>query len=57
MKEFFSDEQRKIIKEAIEDHRASLEYVPISDYGKNNFFYRSKWSILYLFEKNTCLYN
>lgn len=34
MKEFFNEEQRKIIKEAIEDHRASLEYVPRSDYGK-----------------------
>ncbi len=34
MKEFFNDEQRKIIKEAIEDHRASLEYEPRSDYGK-----------------------
>lgn len=34
MKEFFNDEQRKTIKEAIEDHRASLEYEPRSDYGK-----------------------
>lgn len=34
MKEFFTDEQRKIIKEAIEDHRASLEYEPRSNYGK-----------------------
>ncbi len=34
MKEFFTDEQRKIIKEAIEDHRASLKYEPRSDYGK-----------------------
>lgn len=34
MKEFFNEEQRKIIKEAIEAHRASLEYVPRSDYGK-----------------------
>ncbi len=34
MKEFFTDEQRKIIKEAIEDHRASLEYEPRSEYGK-----------------------
>ncbi len=34
MKQFFTDEQRKIIKEAIEDHRASLEYEPRSDYGK-----------------------
>jgi len=34
MKDFFDDEQRIIIKEAIEDHRASLEYEPRSDYGK-----------------------
>ena len=34
MKKYFTDEQRKIIKEAIEDHRASLEYEPRSDYGK-----------------------
>ncbi len=34
MKEFFTDEQRKIIKEAIEDHRASLENEPRSNYGK-----------------------
>lgn len=34
MKEFFTDKQRKIIKEAIEDHRASLKYEPRSDYGK-----------------------
>ena len=34
MKNFFNDEQRIIIKEAIEDHRASLEYEPRSDYGK-----------------------
>ncbi len=34
MKEFFEDEERLIIKEAIEDHRASLEYEPRSDYGK-----------------------
>ena len=34
MKEFFNNEQRKIIKEAIEDHRASLETEPRSDYGK-----------------------
>lgn len=33
-KHFFTDDQRKIIKEAIEDHRASLEYEPRSDYGK-----------------------
>lgn len=34
MKDFFTDEQRKIIKEAIEDHRASLKHVPRSNYGK-----------------------
>lgn len=34
MKKIFNDEQRKIIKEAIEDHRASLECEPRSDYGK-----------------------
>ena len=34
MKSFFTQEQRIIIKEAIEDHRASLEGVPRSDYGK-----------------------
>ena len=34
MKKFFDNEQRKIIKEAIEDHRASLEYEPRSNYGK-----------------------
>ena len=34
MKKFFSEEQREIIKEAIEDHRASLDGEPRSDYGK-----------------------
>ncbi len=34
MKKFFSSDERKIIKEAIEDHRASLEQEPRSDYGK-----------------------
>lgn len=34
MKRFFTAEQRSIIKEAIEDHRASLEYEPRSEYGK-----------------------
>ncbi len=34
MKDFFSQEQREIIKEAIEDHRASLDCEPRSDYGK-----------------------
>ena len=34
MKSFFTDEQRIIIKEGIEDHRASSDYPPRSDYGK-----------------------
>ena len=34
MKRFFSDQERKIIKEAIEDHRSSKEDEPRSDYGK-----------------------
>ena len=34
MKKFFDEEQRKIIAEAIVDHRASLEYDARSDYGK-----------------------
>ena len=34
MKQFFTDEQRIIIKEGIEDHRASSGNVPRSDYGK-----------------------
>ena len=34
MKQFFIDEQRIIVKEAIEDHRASSDSVPRSDYGK-----------------------
>ncbi len=34
MKKFFSGEQRIIIKEAIEDHRASSNHTPRSDYGK-----------------------
>ncbi len=34
MKDFFNDEQRQIIKEAIEDHRASSKHEPRSDYGK-----------------------
>lgn len=34
MKELFSDEERSIIKEAIEDHRASADSSPRSDYGK-----------------------
>ena len=34
MKRFFNDEERKIIKEAIEDHRSSKEDEPRSVYGK-----------------------
>lgn len=34
MKDFFTDEERLIIKEAIEDHRSSLEGEPRSIYGK-----------------------
>ena len=34
MKSFFTDEQRNIIKEAIEDHRSSLKDKPRSEYGK-----------------------
>ena len=34
MKHFFTEEQRIIIKEGIEDHRASSCSVPRSDYGK-----------------------
>ena len=34
MKEFFSKEERILIKEAIEDHRASSDSSPRSDYGK-----------------------
>ena len=33
-KQFFSDEERQIIKEAIEDHRSSKEDEPRSTYGK-----------------------
>ena len=33
MKRFFTDEQRNIIKEAIEDHRASSDHKPRSIYG------------------------
>lgn len=40
MKKFFSAEQIQVMKEAIEDHRASLEYVPRSDYGKNRIIRR-----------------
>ena len=34
MKQFFNEEQRIIIKEGIEDHRASSDTVPRSNYGK-----------------------
>lgn len=34
LKEFFDDEQLRIIEEAIEDHRASSEHDPRSIYGK-----------------------
>lgn len=34
MKTFFDDTKRKIIKEAIEDHRSSKEDTPRSEYGK-----------------------
>ncbi len=34
MKAFFSESERLIIKEAIEDHRASSNHIPRSDYGK-----------------------
>lgn len=34
MKRFFSDEERLIIMQAIEDHRSSKEDTPRSDYGK-----------------------
>ena len=34
MKDFFTEKERQTMKEAIEDHRASLEYIPRSIYGK-----------------------
>ncbi len=34
LKDFFTEEERKIIKEAIEDHRASSKHEPRSIYGK-----------------------
>ena len=34
MTQFFTEEERIIIKEGIEDHRASCDSVPRSDYGK-----------------------
>ncbi len=34
LREFFSSEEMQVMKEAVEDHRASLEYEPRSIYGK-----------------------
>lgn len=34
IKKWFTEEQRKIIKEAIEDHRSSIDHEPRSIYGK-----------------------
>lgn len=34
MKQFFTDEERNTIKEAIEDHRSSFQDTPRSNYGK-----------------------
>ena len=34
MRQFFTDDERKVIKEAIEDHRSSKEDEPRSVYGK-----------------------
>lgn len=34
LRKFFNEEELLIMKEAIEDHRASLEYVPRNIYGK-----------------------
>ncbi len=34
LKEFFNEEKLIVMKEAVEDHRASLEYVPRNIYGK-----------------------
>ena len=34
MKKFFNDEERKIIKEAVEDHRASSDHEPRTIYGR-----------------------
>lgn len=34
MKQWFTDEQRNVIKEAIEDHRASSNHKPRTIYGK-----------------------
>ena len=34
MKSFFTNDDRQIIKEAIEDHRASAKTTPRSNYGK-----------------------
>lgn len=34
LRKFFTEEQMNIMREAVEDHRASLEYVPRNIYGK-----------------------
>lgn len=34
LRKWFDEEQMQIMKEAVEDHRASLEYVPRNIYGK-----------------------
>ena len=34
LKEFFNDEQIEIMRDAVTDHRSSLEYIPRSIYGK-----------------------
>lgn len=34
LKNFFDDNQMTIMKEAVEDHRASLDYIPRTIYGK-----------------------
>lgn len=34
LRNFFTEEQMNIMKEAVEDHRASLEYIPRNIYGK-----------------------
>ena len=34
LREFFDEEQMLVMKEAVEDHRASLEYEPRNIYGK-----------------------
>ncbi|MDD2203685.1 MAG: HD domain-containing protein [Bacilli bacterium] len=34
MEQYYSDDERKLMSEAIEDHRASIKYEPRSNYGK-----------------------